>query len=146
MSCILLVISQFILLFSSFRNYVPAFYTIFRHTGRLIKEEVKPHPILSKLYRASAPETLKFPTYQVPMKCPPIPWSNLNIGGYLVTPTEFVRLPVQAVTQKQRLQEAPVQQLYPSFDALNQLAAVPWKVNRKILDCIMKVIILIVQL
>ncbi|GJQ79965.1 hypothetical protein Trydic_g9443 [Trypoxylus dichotomus] len=121
------------------KNHIAAFYTIFRHYGRIVKEEVKPHPILSKLYRASAQETLKFPAYQVPMTCPPIPWLSLNVGGYLVTPTEFVRLPHQAVTQKQRLQDSPIEQLYPSFDALNQLAAVPWKVNRRILECIIKV-------
>ncbi|KRT79074.1 hypothetical protein AMK59_7141 [Oryctes borbonicus] len=125
------------------KNHIAAFYTIFRHYGRTVKEEVKPHPILSKLYRASAPETLKFPTYLVPMKCPPIPWISLNIGGYLLTPTEFVRLPAQAITQKQRLQEMPLEQLYPSFDALNQLAAVPWKVNSRILECITQVWILL---
>lgn len=74
------------------------------------------------------------------MRCPPVPWSSLNIGGYLATHTEFVRLPMQAVTQKQRLQEGPIEQLYPSFDSLNQLAAVPWKVNQKILQCIIKVV------
>ncbi|KAI4457037.1 dna-directed rna polymerase mitochondrial [Holotrichia oblita] len=121
------------------KNYVSAFYTIFRHHGRIVKEEVKPHPTLSRLYRASVPETLKFPTFQVPMRCPPVPWSSLNIGGYLATHTEFVRLPPQAVTQKQRLQENSIEQLYPSFDSLNQLAAVPWKVNQRILECIMKV-------
>lgn len=118
---------------------MPAFYTIYRTQGRLVKEEVKPHPILSKLYRASMPETLTFPAYEVPMKCPPIPWISIETGGYLVSPCDVVRLIPNAIAQKDRLANAPSEQLYPSLDALNQLAAVPWKVNTKILDIILTV-------
>ncbi|XP_072382845.1 DNA-directed RNA polymerase, mitochondrial [Diabrotica undecimpunctata] len=121
------------------KNYLPAFYTIFRNQGRLVKEEVKPHPVLSKLYRQSNPETLTFPTYEVPMVCPPIPWISTDIGGYLVSPCDVIRLPTQATSQKGRLNEVGSQQLYPSLDALNQLASVPWKVNTKILDVILEV-------
>lgn len=31
------------------QNLLPAFYTLFRNQGRLVKEEVKPHPILARL-------------------------------------------------------------------------------------------------
>ncbi|KAG5895035.1 hypothetical protein JTB14_014773 [Gonioctena quinquepunctata] len=121
------------------KNYLPAFYTIFRTQGRILKEEVKPHPVLSKLYRQSVPETLTFPTYELPMICPPVPWISTETGGYLVSPCEVVRLPYQATSQKQRFLEVGSQQLYPNLDALNQLAAVPWKVNQKILDAILQV-------
>lgn len=30
------------------QNLLPAFYTLFRNQGRLVKEEVKPHPILAR--------------------------------------------------------------------------------------------------
>lgn len=30
------------------QNLLPAFYTLFRNQGRLVKEEVKPHPVLAK--------------------------------------------------------------------------------------------------
>lgn len=30
------------------QNLLPAFYTLFRNQGRLVKEEVKPHPVLSR--------------------------------------------------------------------------------------------------
>lgn len=122
-----------------FRNYLPAFYTIFRHQGRIIKEEVKPHPILCKLYRASQPENLTFPAYEIPMLCPPVPWIGVKTGGYLIAPCEMVRLPTQAVMQKQRLLENDLRHLYPSFDSLNQLAAVPWKVNTQVLDIVLEV-------
>ncbi|KAJ8951598.1 hypothetical protein NQ318_020475 [Aromia moschata] len=121
------------------KNYLPAFYTIFRTQGRIVKEEVKPHPVLSKLYRASVPDTLTFPTYELPMVCPPVPWIATHTGGYLVSPCDVIRLPSQAILQKRRLARAGSQQLYPSLDALNQLAAVPWKVNKRILDVILEV-------
>ncbi|KAJ8965991.1 hypothetical protein NQ314_003788 [Rhamnusium bicolor] len=124
---------------TSHKNYLPAFYTIFRTQGRIVKEEVKPHPVLSRLYRESAPETLTFPAYELPMVCPPVPWVSPHIGGYLVSPCDVVRLPYQAIAQQQRLVEVGDQQLYPSLDSLNQLAAVPWKVNQKVFDVILEV-------
>ncbi|KAF2883356.1 hypothetical protein ILUMI_22858 [Ignelater luminosus] len=124
---------------SKHKNYLPGFYTIFRAQGHIVKEEVKPHPILSKLYRASAPETLTFPANEVPMRCPPVPWSSVSTGGYLIAPCEMVRLPLQATSQKMRLQEAVPNDIYPSLDSLNQLAAVPWRVNTRILDVILEV-------
>lgn len=121
------------------KNLIPAFYTIFRVQNRMNKEEIKPHPVLSKLYRSSMPENLTFPSYEIPMVCPPLPWIAVNTGGYLLSSSELIRLPTQAVSQKQRLNEVKPQQIYPSLDALNQLSAVPWKVNKKILDVILKV-------
>lgn len=73
------------------------------------------------------------------MKCPPIPWSSVQTGGYLISPCDVVRLPSQALAQKQRLEDSKVNNIYPSLDALNQLACVPWKVNTHILDVILKV-------
>ncbi|XP_066246589.1 DNA-directed RNA polymerase, mitochondrial [Euwallacea similis] len=121
------------------KNFLPAFYTIFRSQGRIVKEEIKPHPILSKLYKASQPETLTFPANEVPMVCPPVPWTSINNGGYLISPTDVVRLPFQAYSQKKRLEKVDSVQLYPNLDALNQLASVPWKVNSKVLDVILGV-------
>ena len=33
------------------KNLYQCFFTVFRHEGRIVKEELKPHPNLSKLYR-----------------------------------------------------------------------------------------------
>lgn len=85
-------------------------------------------------------DTLTFPSYEVPMRCPPVPWTGVENGGYLVAPCEVVRLPPQASLQKHRLRKMDPQQLYPSLDALNQLAAVPWKVNTAVFEVILKVI------
>lgn len=121
------------------RNFIPAFYTIFRTQNRIAKEEVKPHPVLSKVYRGSVPENLTFPSYELPMLCPPVPWSSVDLGGYLISPSDLVRLPFQAMSQKQKLAEVKTQKIYPVLDALNQLSAVPWKVNQNILDVILEV-------
>lgn len=139
---------------STSSNYLPAFYTVFRNQGstsggysQVIKEEVKPHPILARLQRASCPTHLSFPSYELPMLCPPIPWlgvgaadsSSTPPGGYLMQPTDLMRLPPYAQAQRERLESADKRQLYPALDALNQLSAVPWQVNEPVLDIIMDV-------
>lgn len=117
----------------------PAFYNIFRYENRKLKEEVKPHPVLVKLIRASVPETMSFAVDEVPMLCPPVPWTSVENGGYLITSSQMVRLPSFAQNQKKILKSTPTQNLYPVFDSLNQLGAVPWKVNTKILEVITEV-------
>lgn len=120
-------------------NLMSAFYTLYRNHGRIVKEELKPHPVLSKLYRGSQQETLTFDANMVPMVCPPQPWSTPTNGGYLVIKSDIIRLPHQAIQQWTRINEAPVEQLYPALDSLNQLASIPWKVNTQLLDVILEV-------
>jgi DNA-directed RNA polymerase, mitochondrial len=110
-------------------NLLPAFYTLFRNHGKMVKEEVKPHPVLTRLYRSSQEETITFDANLVPMLCPPIPWSTCKNGGYLTAKSELVRLPHQAFQQLTRLDEMRPEDLYPSLDSLNQLASIPWNVN-----------------
>ncbi|XP_055836437.1 DNA-directed RNA polymerase, mitochondrial [Episyrphus balteatus] len=120
-------------------NLMPAFYTLFRNQGRLMKEEVKPHPVLARLLRASRQQTLTFDSNLVPMLCPPQPWSTPYNGGYLLNKSELIRLPHQAVQQWQRIKDANPRDLYPALDSLNQLASIPWRVNTDILDVIIEV-------
>ncbi|CAB3385741.1 Hypothetical predicted protein [Cloeon dipterum] len=120
---------------------IPAFYSCFRFSGKIIREEIKPHPVLAKLFRLAALETLEFPTSLVPMVSPPLPWTSIQHGGHLITSTELVRLPHQAVTQWERMEASPVHQLYPSFDALNQLGSIPWKINEPMLDLVTEVFV-----
>lgn len=121
------------------QNLLPAFYTLFRNQGRLVKEEVKPHPVLSRLLRASRQQTLTFDSNLVPMLCPPQPWSTPHNGGYLLNKSELIRLPQQAVQQWERIHASNPQHLYPAIDSLNQLASVPWRVNTQLLDVIIEV-------
>ncbi|CAO1371112.1 unnamed protein product [Diamesa hyperborea] len=120
-------------------NLLPAFYTLFRNQGRIVKEEVKPHPVLSRLYRGSQQETLTFEANQVPMLCPPQPWNNSKTGGYLLANSELIRLPQTAHQQFDRIENTPLHDLYPALDSLNQLASVPWTINKELLDVILEV-------
>ncbi|XP_053957497.1 DNA-directed RNA polymerase, mitochondrial isoform X1 [Anastrepha ludens] len=121
------------------QNVLPAFYTLFRNQGRLVKEEVKPHPVLARLLRTAYQKTLTFDSSLVPMLCPPQPWSTPNNGGYLLNKSDLIRLPHQAIQQWERINSANPQQIYPALDSLNQLSSVAWRVNTDILDVIIKV-------
>lgn len=120
-------------------NMTPAFYTLFRQQGRIVKEEVKPHPILVKLYRGSQQETLTFEVNEVPMVCPPQPWTTSRNGGYLLAKSELIRLPQSAHQQVDRIDNMPLHHLYPALDSLNQLASIPWTINQGVLDVIVQV-------
>lgn len=75
-----------------FSHILPAFYSLYRSSGRSIKEEIKPHPVLAKLFRGAAPETLEFAAPLVPMLSPPIPWTDIQHGGHIIAHTEIMRL------------------------------------------------------
>lgn len=120
-------------------SYLPAFYTLFRNEGKYVKEEVKPHPLLAKLFRASQQQTLTFDSNLVPMLCPPQPWSSPKNGGYLLARSELIRLPQQAYQQWDLIGRSDPANMYPALDSLNQLASIPWKVNTTVLDVILEV-------
>lgn len=118
---------------------MPAFYSIFRMQGVHLKEEIKPHPALVKLFQAASKDELTFDSTLVPMLSPPLPWASIRTGGYLLSPAKIIRLPYQAHQQKIRLESCPPEDLYPSLDSLNQLGAVPWKINHKVLNTVIEV-------
>lgn len=124
---------------SNSENSIPAFFTIFRHHGRMVKEELKPHPLLMKLYRVSQQENITFDVNLVPMVCPPQPYWTWYNGGYLVTKTELLRLPNNCFQQLTLINDTPLQSLYPVLDALNQQQSVPWKINTEILDIVLEI-------
>lgn len=120
-------------------NLTPAMFTLFRNQGKIVKEEVKPHPVLVKLFRGSQSDDLTFDVNQVPMLCPPQPWTTSRNGGYLLAKSDLIRLPQSAQQQMERIEKQPLNHLYPSLDSLNQLSSVPWRVNPDVLDVILKV-------
>lgn len=120
-------------------NLIPAFFTLFRHQAKNVKEELKPHPMLMKLYRGSQQETLTFDVNLVPMVCPPQPYWTPKNGGYLVAHSDFLRLPPNSYQQLEMVDEVNVQNLYPIFDALNQQQSVAWRINTEMLDLVISV-------
>lgn len=118
---------------------LPAFFSIFRTEGKFIREEIKPHPLLAKLYKQSQQKTLSFDANLVPMLCPPQPWTTPHSGGYILARSDLIRLPSQARQQWDRIQALDATSMYPSLDSLNQLGSIAWKVDTKILDVAMEV-------
>ncbi|KAG4072661.1 hypothetical protein HA402_004750 [Bradysia odoriphaga] len=118
---------------------LPAFFTIFRTEGKYVREEVKPHPVLAKLYKASQQETLTFDANVIPMLCAPQPWHTTHNGGYILARSDLIRLPSQARQQFDRIKTSKASVMYPALDSLNQLGSVAWKVDTKILDVALEV-------
>ncbi|OQV21804.1 DNA-directed RNA polymerase, mitochondrial [Hypsibius exemplaris] len=120
-------------------QYVPAVYKVYRHYADRLKEEVKPHPVLVKLYKGSRPETLNFDTDMCPTCVPPHPWLTAKTGGYLLQKTVLTRLPEMSMKQGCVVDLVPSKQIFPILDTLNQLGASPWIVNKPVLDLIIQV-------
>lgn len=120
-------------------NYAPVVYSLFRNRDLMSREEIRPHPVFTQLMRESKQDTMRFKTNEVPMLCPPLPWTSAESGGYLQSHTAFLRLPPQFSYQNELVNEAPKEQLYPPLDAVNQLGSIPWKVNTRILDLAIKI-------
>lgn len=60
--------------------------------------QIKPHPFVSKLYKDSYFETLTFDSQVVPSHGPPRPWTTIYTGGYIMTKTDFTRVPDYTVS------------------------------------------------
>lgn len=117
----------------------PVLYSLFRTRESISREEVRPHPVFAKLYRDAKVDTLNFNANEVPMTCVPIPWLSPDIGGYLISHSDLIRLPFEFSHQIKLINQAPAKQLYPPLDALNQLGSIPWRINTRILDLAIKV-------
>lgn len=118
---------------------VPVVYSIFRNRDLQSREEIRPHPVLIRLMQDAKLDTMNFKTNEVPMLCPPIPWTSADSGGYLHSHTTLLRLPQQFTYQNDLVQKVPPEQLYPPLDSLNQLGTIAWRVNTRILDLAIKV-------
>lgn len=120
-------------------QYVPVIYSMFRTRNLINREEIRPHPVYARLFYESKLDEMRFNTNEVPMFCPPIPWTSPTSGGYLQSRADFLRLPYDFRLQNEIVNETPTDQLYPTLDACNQLGSIPWCVNTKILDLAIKV-------
>ncbi|KAK9307504.1 hypothetical protein QLX08_002136 [Tetragonisca angustula] len=117
---------------------IPAFYTLFRNKETYLSEEIKPHPLVVKLYKTTHLETLTFDTLFFPSYGPPNPWISIYSGGYLITKTDFMRVGGDS-NSLCHLKITDSEQLFPIFDSLNQLSSIPWKINTAILDIVIKI-------
>lgn len=118
---------------------VPAFYALYRYETKIAKEQIKPHPVLVKLFRKSQQNLLNFDINLIPMLCPPQPWSTPVNGGYILAKSELIRLPNQAHQQTERISNTEPKDIYPTLDSLNQLASIPWRINGTVLDIVLEI-------
>ena len=106
---------------------VPVIFSFYKSDKLKVREEVRPHPIFSRLQKSICGSELIFDTNELPMTCPPLPWLSPNTGGFLITPTPFVREFHQSSTRT-----VPTKQFVGVLDALNSLQMQPWIVNQPV--------------
>uniref|UniRef100_A0A2K6EYA5 DNA-directed RNA polymerase n=1 Tax=Propithecus coquereli TaxID=379532 RepID=A0A2K6EYA5_PROCO len=117
---------------------IPVLYHVysfrsFRQIGIL-----KPHPAFVQLLATAAEPMLTFETVDVPMLCPPRPWTSPHSGAFLLSPTKLMRA-VEGTTQHQQLLErCPPAELHGALDTLTQLGNCAWRVNGHVLDLVLE--------
>merc|ERR1719300_334433 len=117
-------------------NRCPAFFKVFRKSkDNKDVEELKPHPSLTAVYDANSLVDLEFPSADVPMVAPPLPWISPSTGAYLIQESKLVKVPEYAAEANDAmLASITPESLYPVLDSINQLSSVPWIVNKPILE------------
>ncbi|OWK11620.1 POLRMT [Cervus elaphus hippelaphus] len=119
------------------RTLIPVLYHVyafrsFRQIGIL-----KPHPAFTQLQETAAERTLIFESTEVPMLCPPLPWTSPHSGAFLLSPTKMMRS-LEGTQQHQLLLErCPPAELHGALDALTQLGNCAWRVNGRVLDLVL---------
>ncbi|XP_003502602.1 DNA-directed RNA polymerase, mitochondrial isoform X2 [Cricetulus griseus] len=121
------------------RHLIPVLYHVYSFRSYRQIGILKPHPAFSKLLETAAEPTLILETTEVPMLCPPLPWTTPHTGAYLLSSTKLMRA-TEGTTQHQHLLErcAPAQ-LHGALDALTQLGNCAWRVNGRLLDLVLQI-------
>lgn len=119
------------------RKVIPVLYHMYTFRSTRQIGFIKPHPIFSQILLDAMETKLTFDSYVIPTLCPPVPWTSVKFGAYLLTPTKLMRS-VDGATQHESLLEK-CQNLQPVMDSLNQLGNCAWKVNKPLLDIIISI-------
>ncbi|XP_070817738.1 DNA-directed RNA polymerase, mitochondrial [Chaetodon trifascialis] len=119
------------------RKLIPILYHMYTFRSTRQIGFIKPHPILSQMQQDAMETKLTFDSYVMPMLCPPVPWTSVKFGAYLLTPTKLMRT-VDGATQHTALLEK-CQNLDAVLDSLNQLGNCAWRINKPLLDIIISI-------
>lgn len=119
------------------RKRIPILYHMYTFRSTRQIGFIKPHPILIQMQQDAMETKLTFDSYVIPMLCPPVPWTSVKSGAYLLTPTKLMRT-VEGATQHEALLEKS-QNLMPVLDSLNQLGNCAWSINKPLLDIIISI-------
>uniref|UniRef100_A0A8C9Z114 DNA-directed RNA polymerase n=1 Tax=Sander lucioperca TaxID=283035 RepID=A0A8C9Z114_SANLU len=116
---------------------IPILYHMYTFRSTRQVGFIKPHPILTQMQQEAMETKLTFDSYVMPMLCPPVPWTSVKFGAYLLTPTKLMRT-VEGATQHEVLLEK-CQDLHAVLDSLNQLGNCAWRINKPLLDIIISI-------
>lgn len=97
------------------------------------------HPSITHFFTHIPQKELEFDATELPCLTPPLPWLSPLVGGYLLNQTEFVRLPVSANEQENRLRALPSEKIGGLLDSINVLNSCPWKINTGVLDLLIEI-------
>lgn len=99
---------------------------------------LKPHPAFTQLLETAAERTLTFESTDVPMLCPPLPWTSPHSGAFLLSPTKMMRSVEGSQQHQLLLERCPPAELHGALDALTQLGNCAWRVNGRVLDLVLE--------
>ncbi|KAL7396271.1 hypothetical protein ABVT39_003255 [Epinephelus coioides] len=119
------------------RKLIPIIYHMYTFRSTRQIGFIKPHPILIQMQQEAMETKLTFDSYVMPMLCPPVPWTSVEFGAYLLTPTKLMRS-VEGATQHEVLLKK-CQNLHAVLDSLNQLGSCAWRINKPLLDIIISI-------
>ncbi|KAM4574867.1 DNA-directed RNA polymerase, mitochondrial [Fundulus diaphanus] len=119
------------------RKLIPILYHMYTFRSTRQVGFIKPHPILTQMQQEAMETTLTFDSSVMPMLCPPVPWTSVKFGAYLLTPAKLMRTLDGAMQHEQLLEKC--ENLHPVFDSLNQLGNCAWRINKPILDIIISI-------
>lgn len=114
-------------------------YVVYRTPGNFTEKQIKVHPTVAHFFSHIPQVELEFDCTELPCLVPPLPWLSTTTGGYLLTQTEFVRLPISAGQQEARLKSLPTEKIGGLLDSINVLNSCPWKMNQEVLDLLIQI-------
>lgn len=81
---------------------------------------------------------LTFDANEVPMLCPPLPWTSPHMGAFLLNPTKLMRSMEGIPQHLNLLDSCPPQDLHGALDTVTQLGNVAWRVRGTLLDLVLE--------
>ncbi|XP_006898086.1 PREDICTED: DNA-directed RNA polymerase, mitochondrial [Elephantulus edwardii] len=118
---------------------IPVLYHVYSFRSFRQIGVIKPHPAFSQLLATAAEPTLTFEATEVPMLCPPVPWTSPHSGAFLLSPSKLMRAVEGTVQHQHSLERCPPASLHGALDALTQLGNCAWRVNGRVLDLVLEV-------
>uniref|UniRef100_A0A2K6TCW0 DNA-directed RNA polymerase n=1 Tax=Saimiri boliviensis boliviensis TaxID=39432 RepID=A0A2K6TCW0_SAIBB len=117
---------------------VPVLYHVYSFRNVYQIGFLKPHPAYVELLATAAEPTLTFEAVDVPMLCPPLPWTSPHTGAFLLSPTKLMRAVDGTMHHQRLLERCPPAALHGALDTLTQLGNCAWRVNGRVLDLVLE--------